>query len=111
MDVGDLGILAANYGQSGRSWKLADFNGDGMVDVSDLGILAANYGRGTGGSADMNIAGGRNIDADPGKEVDDSVPDGPSNGCIGMGLAMTMMVFLESGLPMPFWARRLRLLL
>jgi hypothetical protein len=44
VDVGDLGILAANYGGSGKTWALGDFNGDGLVDVGDLGILAANYG-------------------------------------------------------------------
>jgi T5SS/PEP-CTERM-associated repeat protein len=45
VDVGDLGILAANYGRTGeRSWALGDFNMDGFVDVGDLGILAANYG-------------------------------------------------------------------
>ena len=48
--VGDLGILAANYGKtSGMSWEDGDFNGDGAVDVGDLGILAANYGAGTSG--------------------------------------------------------------
>jgi uncharacterized protein (DUF2141 family) len=45
VDVGDLGILAANYGALGTaSWSKGDFNGDGNVDVGDLGILAANYG-------------------------------------------------------------------
>jgi hypothetical protein len=45
VDVGDLGILAANYGlTSGAKWDQGDFNGDGKVDVGDLGILAANYG-------------------------------------------------------------------
>jgi hypothetical protein len=45
VDVGDLGILAANYGKSsGATWAMADFNGDEAVDVGDLGILAANYG-------------------------------------------------------------------
>jgi hypothetical protein len=47
VDVGDLGILAANYGGSGKKWKLGDFNGDGLVDVGDLGILAAHYGEGS----------------------------------------------------------------
>jgi hypothetical protein len=47
VDVGDLGILAANYGQPNTTWQQGDFNGDGLVDVGDLGILAANYGRGT----------------------------------------------------------------
>jgi len=44
VDVGDLGILGSNYGQSGRDWATGDFNGDGWVDVGDLGILGANYG-------------------------------------------------------------------
>jgi GH35 family endo-1,4-beta-xylanase len=44
VDVGDLGILAANYGGTGKTWSQGDFNGDGLVDVGDLGILAANYG-------------------------------------------------------------------
>jgi hypothetical protein len=54
VDVGDLGILAANYGKtSGATWDLGDFNGDGAVDVGDLGILAANYGSsGSGFEAD-----------------------------------------------------------
>jgi hypothetical protein len=48
VDVGDLGILAANYGtSSGAVWSQGDFNGDGAVDVGDLGILAANYGTGS----------------------------------------------------------------
>ena len=48
VDVGDLGILAANYGlTSGATWAKGDFNNDGKVDVGDLGILAANYGTGT----------------------------------------------------------------
>jgi hypothetical protein len=47
VDVGDLGILAANYGGSGKIWLQGDFNGDGLVDVGDLGILAAHYGEGS----------------------------------------------------------------
>lgn len=56
VDVGDLGILAANYGGSGKGWSQGDFNGDGNVDVGDLGILAANYGQGSANasSADFN---------------------------------------------------------
>jgi hypothetical protein len=45
IDVGDLGILAANYGMTGgATGAMGDFNSDGAVDVGDLGILAANYG-------------------------------------------------------------------
>ena len=45
VDVGDLGILAANYGMSeGATLNHGDFNADEKVDVGDLGILAAAYG-------------------------------------------------------------------
>ena len=44
VDVGDLGILAANYGGANKTWAQGDFNGDKLVDVGDLGILAAHYG-------------------------------------------------------------------
>lgn len=43
VDVGDLGILAANYGKSFMGWAQGDFNGDRKVDIADLGILASYY--------------------------------------------------------------------
>ena len=47
VDVGDLGILGANYGTlTGATWATGDFTGDGTVDVGDLGVLGANYGLG-----------------------------------------------------------------
>jgi hypothetical protein len=77
VDVGDLGILAANYGKtSGATWADGDFNGDGVVDVGDLGILAANYGTGSSSACDFNAdyakmfgtssdkAGSSNVDTD-----------------------------------------------
>jgi hypothetical protein len=54
VDVGDLGILAANYGGTNKSWAEGDFNGDKLVDVGDLGILAANYGSGSPSTANFN---------------------------------------------------------
>ena len=58
VDVGDLGILGANYGQGGKSWSEGDFTGDGVVNVGDLGILGANYGWGAGGGAVPEPAAG-----------------------------------------------------
>jgi hypothetical protein len=46
VDVGDLGILAGQWGQSDVGWAGGDFNGDGLVDVGDLGILAGQWGDG-----------------------------------------------------------------
>ncbi len=44
--IGDLGILAGNYGTTGSAaWSMGDFNGDGEVGIGDLGILAGNYGQ------------------------------------------------------------------
>jgi hypothetical protein len=54
VDVGDLGILAANYGSSGKAWEQGDFNNDGVVDVGDLGILAAHYGEGSTQQSNFN---------------------------------------------------------
>jgi hypothetical protein len=56
VDVGDLGILAANYGKEfNANWAMGDFNGDEDVDVGDLGILAANYGYGTTNSSNYIV--------------------------------------------------------
>jgi hypothetical protein len=54
VNVGDLGILAGNYGMlEGATWAMGDFNGDGKVNVGDLGILAGNYGFGAAESASV----------------------------------------------------------
>jgi hypothetical protein len=87
VDVGDLGILAANYGMmSGARWDVGDFNGDGKVDVGDLGILAANYGTGT--------ASGSSFDADYTKVFgtaaveDDTIETSSDTLCSGLGLSL-----------------------
>jgi len=43
IDVGDLGILAANWEASSVGWLGGDLDGDGVVDIGDLGILAGNW--------------------------------------------------------------------
>jgi hypothetical protein len=46
VDLVDLGILLAHYGQSGDvSYADGDLTGDGVIDLSDLGILLAHYGQ------------------------------------------------------------------
>jgi hypothetical protein len=65
VDVGDLGILAANYGRnlqvegvaSAEWWGNGDFNNDGLVDVGDLGILAAHYSQGNANPASVDFSG------------------------------------------------------
>lgn len=80
-----MGILAANYGQSGKSWEQGDFNADGRVDVGDLGILAANYGTGTIASMYYTV--------DYAKVFGTAVNDNPeeedtSSMCNGLGLEL-----------------------
>jgi hypothetical protein len=95
VDVGDLGIIAANYGQSGKAWHQGDFNGDGKVDVGDLGILAAHYGVGMSNSstidfvADYHKAFG--MIADDSKD-NAEVIDSPI--CSGLGLPLVVGLVL-----------------
>jgi hypothetical protein len=85
VDVGDLGILAANYGGSGKDWEHGDFNGDSLVDVGDLGILAANYGTNSSSA---------NFEADYAKVFGTSVAEEESEEtisnpiCSGLGLSI-----------------------
>ena len=44
VDVNDLTIVLANFGQTGMFWGQGDFNGDGTVDINDLTIVLANFG-------------------------------------------------------------------
>ena len=44
VNIGDLGIIAANWGATGRSWNQGDFNGDGLVNIGDLGVMAGSWG-------------------------------------------------------------------
>jgi hypothetical protein len=84
VDVGDLGILAANYGMtSGATWDVGDFNVDGKVDVGDLGILAANYGTGS--------ASGSSFDADYAKVFGTVASEDEISSdslCSGLGLSL-----------------------
>ena len=86
VDVGDLGILAANYGTAtGATWAQGDFNSDGAVDVGDLGILAANYGTGTSGAdcdADYAKAFGTTV------AEEDAADETSSTLCSGLGLPL-----------------------
>jgi hypothetical protein len=96
VDVGDLGILAANYGGSGKTWAQGDFNGDGLVDVGDLGILAANYGSGSNQSIDFSAdyakAFGTTVGTDT--SADDTVNETGNAVCSGLGLPLVAGLLL-----------------
>jgi hypothetical protein len=99
VDVGDLGILAANYGGTGKSWAEGDFNGDGLVDVGDLGILAANYGTGSQSGADFDADYAKVFGSDVSEEeaTDDSTICSSFGLSLIAGLAImgVMLVKLE----------------
>ena len=46
VDINDLTIVLANFGQTGMAWSQGDFTGDGTVDMNNLTIVLANYGYG-----------------------------------------------------------------
>ena len=43
ININDLTIVLAHYGQSGTTWGTGDFNGDGTVNINDLTIVLAHY--------------------------------------------------------------------
>jgi len=51
----DFGILASNFGKSGRVWDEGDFNYDGTVNSVDFGLLASNFGKSASGT-DVQIS-------------------------------------------------------
>jgi autotransporter-associated beta strand protein len=48
VDIGDLGLLAGAWQQSGKVWFDGDFTYDGAVNIGDLGLLAGNWQKGVG---------------------------------------------------------------
>ena len=46
VDINDLTIVLANFGQTGMAWSQGDFTGDGTVDIDDLTIVLSNFGYG-----------------------------------------------------------------
>jgi hypothetical protein len=53
VDLGDLGIIAANWSGLAKTWWEGDFTGDGAVTLGDLGILAGSWG--WGGTAEIPV--------------------------------------------------------
>jgi len=44
VNIADLSILAAHWGDSGATLSEGDLNGDGVINIADLSILATNWG-------------------------------------------------------------------
>ena len=56
VDINDLTIVLANYGQTGMTWAQGEFTGDGTVDINDLTIVLAHYNQSVGSSAAGMVA-------------------------------------------------------
>jgi hypothetical protein len=48
VNLADFNILAANFGQSNRTFSQGDFNYDGTVNLSDFNLLAGRFGQALG---------------------------------------------------------------
>jgi hypothetical protein len=44
VNLEDFNALAANFGQSNRTWTTGDFNYDGLTNLADFNILATHFG-------------------------------------------------------------------
>ncbi len=55
VDVNDLTIVLAHFGQTGTAWTEGEFTGSGKVDINDLTIVLAHFGQ-TAGSAAGPVA-------------------------------------------------------
>ena len=53
VDINDLTIVLAHYGQTGMTWSQGEFTGDGTVDINDLTIVLANYNKTAGSSGSL----------------------------------------------------------
>jgi glucose/arabinose dehydrogenase len=48
VNLGDFNVLAANFGQSNRTFSEGDFNYDGTVNLTDFNLLAGRFGAAVG---------------------------------------------------------------
>ncbi len=63
VDVFDLSILAAHYGQPGQTFSTGDLNGDSTVNVLDLSVLASAWGSANiGNPLTVKVSGNHLVD-------------------------------------------------
>jgi hypothetical protein len=85
VNLSDFNTLAANFGQSGRTWQQGDFNFDGNVNLSDFNLLAANFGQSEAG------APGAGLSPDDWAALASAVPE-PGSACLVGALLAPMLV-------------------
>jgi hypothetical protein len=102
VDISDLAVLAAHWGQhvspGGFGWSLGDLNGDGVVDNADLAILTANWGRTSNwGDGAANTLGFQPSDLGPLLEtmIQQSIPEPPSSVILALGMSLLLAYYLQ----------------
>jgi hypothetical protein len=53
VDINDLTVVLAHYGQTGMTWSQGEFTGDGTVDINDLTVVLAHYNQSVGAPAGL----------------------------------------------------------
>ena len=56
VDINDLTIVLAHFGQTGMAWSQGDFTGSGTVDINDLTIVLAHFGQTAGAPGGARVA-------------------------------------------------------
>jgi hypothetical protein len=57
VDINDLTIVLANYGQTGANWNEGEFTGSGTVDINDLTIVLAHYNQSVSSAGAAGVGG------------------------------------------------------
>ena len=70
VDLNDFNILAANFGQSPRTFTQGDFNYDNTVNLEDFNILAGRFGAAVAAHADARPADSLTRKTDVGDDED-----------------------------------------
>jgi hypothetical protein len=68
VNLNDFNVLAANFGQSNRTFVQGDFNYDGTVNLNDFNLLASRFGTSVGPAAAAG-AGRFGSTGSPGEEL------------------------------------------
>ena len=61
VNLADFNIMAANFGQSNRTFSQGDFNYDGTVNLGDFNLLASRFGQTLGPDGSITSSGSRGV--------------------------------------------------
>jgi uncharacterized delta-60 repeat protein len=73
VNLADFNLLAANFGQSNRTFTRADFTYDGQVNLADFNVLASRFGSSLGAASRANGERGYDGTGVPGDDYPDDL--------------------------------------